>query len=308
MGTLRDGLEPHRRLFSHNLSDGIRKGKVFVLDSLPCWRPPWLSHGTVAAPVVIPALYSALVDQLDSCLVPGPYGNQFLELYQTTAQALPPSPHASKGLIISGDLVDNESVEYVPGGNSANNPLGYKAGTDPGILIRAELEIADVSGSDQLVIGVRKQEAYVVPTSFLSTGDALYTDFFGVGFSGSANPNIVKTVSDLNNAGSTVATSLAFEWSDSGIHRLELRIRARKPTVFINGVQAGGRVSKDATGAAITAQNTKTTPAFTFDKDDFLIPFLFVRHDTTAPGQIFLRKLLIAPLSEEGLDEASKAA
>jgi hypothetical protein len=261
-----------------------------------------MQYGTQAAPVTVPTFPTALQDNVDVIHLAEAFGLKAIELYQTTAQTLMPSRHATKGLEIGLDEVNNESAEYVPGGNHAANPLGCLAGTDPGVLIRATLEIADVSGSDQLVIGFRKQENYVVPTSFLSTGDALYTDFYGIGFSGAADPNDVKTVKDLNNAGSTVVFDTNFNFADGGIHTLEVRVKGRKVQCFINGVALGGVVKKDGVGAVLTAQQTYTPPAFTFDAGDFLIPFIFSRYDATTPGAIYLRSLWCGQLVEDGLD------
>lgn len=286
--------QPHERLFANQVSEGLRKGKYMLFD-----RPsPLLILNSSGA---IPALYTAVAAQVDAILVPDAFGNQYIEMYQTTAQALPPVHHATKGITIGGDLVDNESVEYVPGGNRTTNPLGYTAGTDPGVFIRAIFEIADASGSDQFGIGFRKQEAYVVPTSFLSTGDALYTDFAMLGFSGTAAANLVKSMTDLNNAGSTVVTSSAFAWADGTIHQLEVRIKGRVVSYFINGRRVGETVKLDGLGADITDQPTTALPSFTFDTGDFLIPFIFHRYDTTTPGAVYLRHLEVGQLLEVGL-------
>lgn len=296
------GAAPFVPVHSYQLSPGFRNRKIMFLPRVAS-HPRILQNGTQAAPVSVPTLPTGVQDNIDTIHFAEALGH-VLEMYQTTAQTLMPLRHATKGLEIGLDKVDNESVEYVPGGNHAANPLGCLAGTDPGVFIRATLEIADVSGSDQLVVGFRKQEAYVVPTSFLSTGDALYTDFYGVGFSGSANPNDVKTMKDLNNAGSTVIFDTGFNFADGGIHTLEVRVKGRKVSVFINGVGLGGIVKKDGLGAAITAQPTLTPPAFSFDAGDFLIPFIFSRYDAAAPGAIYLRSLACGQLVEDGLDPA----
>jgi hypothetical protein len=85
-----------------------------------------------------------------------------IDVYQTTAQTLAPTFTAGKGLEISLDQVDNESVEYVFGGNDALNPFRYVAGdvTDEdngrdGVIFEATFEITDASGLDQFLIGWR---------------------------------------------------------------------------------------------------------------------------------------------------------
>lgn len=215
--------------------------------------------------------------------------------YQTTALTLFPRYHAD-GLIISGDLVDNEAVEYVPGENTGRNMFGCTVGTDE-MLFRCNIKIADVSGSDQFLVGWRKQEAFAVPTSFLSTGDGVYTDFYGIGFaSAAANPNNVYVAHDLNNSGSTTTGDTLFNWADGENHELTVIVQANgKPLVMINGVVLGDTVKKDGLGATITAQATKNPTSFTFDSGDFLVPFVFIRHDTTTPGVFNLREYAVGP-------------
>lgn len=291
-------VQPHRKLQPYMISDALRLGKYMFFD-----RPSgvFLFNNSGA----IPALYTAVQGQVGSMLISGAQGNNFIELFQTTAQALPPV-YNDKGINIGGDEVDNESLELVPGGNNARNPLGYNAGTDPGVFIRATLEIADASVNDQMVIGFRKQEAYQVPTSFLSTGDALYTDFVGIGFSGSAAANDVKVMSDLNNGGSTTVTDTLFDWADGKIHRLEVQIKKRRASFFINGKRLGETVRFDALGAAITAQPTSANPSYTVDTGDFMIPFIFNRRGATAANANYLRRLEIGPLYAIGLQEENR--
>lgn len=287
------GAQPHERVFANQISEGIRKGKYLLFD-----RPPSPFAYTVTAG--IPALYSAVQGQVNHLIVPGALGQNHIEMFQTTAQALPPV-YDAKGLLLAGDAIDNEALELVPGGNRLENPLGYLAGTDPGVFIRALLEATDPSEIDQLVIGWRKQQAYQVPTSFLTTGDALYTDYAGMGFSGTAVANLVKTITDLNDAGSAVVSSSAFGWADTLVHQLEVRIKGRVVSYFLNGRRLGETVRFDGLGNAITAQATVASPSFTFDAGDFLVPFIFVRRGATAASALYLRRLEVGQLLEVGL-------
>ena len=298
------GAQPHERVFAHQLSEGQRKGKYCIIERIST-HPVILQYGTQSVPVTVPTFPTAVQDNVDVLHFKEGIGEAVLELYQTTAQTLMPSRHATKGLLIGCDVVNNECIEAVPGGNHAANPLGALMGTDPGVFIRATFEFADASGSDQFLVGFRKQEAYVVPTSLLAAGDGLYTDFFGMGFSGAADPNDVKCAYDLNNAGSTVVFDTLFNWADGGIHTLEVRIRGRRVQCLINGVMLGVPVKKDGVGAAITAQPT-AAPTFTFDAGDFVVPFIFHRYDATTPGAVYLRKLMVGQLLEDGLDPAGK--
>lgn len=275
-GLGRDGTQPKHQ------QDSWRKGK-YVFKRLGSEQPFIF---TVASS--IPALYTASATQQDVLQVPG----LMFDFYQTTAQTLPPRVNA-KGLIISGDLVDNETNEFVPGGVvGANNPYARTIGTDA-FYIRATFEVTDVSGTDQFLIGYRSNEAFTAATSFLTTGDALYTDFCAIGFCAtSTDPQTVRVATDINNAGSTSVSSTAFTWADTKVHTLEMQVDIfGKATFLINDVPCGGTVSKDALGVAITAQVTTAPTAFTFDPTDLVIPFIFYRNDTTTPGAAYMSEL-----------------
>lgn len=300
-----DGVQHHDIAFANNLSEALRKAKYMLVDKFSC-QPQITQYGTQASPVTVPTFPTAAQDNIDLLTFADAMGNRGIELYQTTAQTLMPSIHASKGLLVGCDVANNEAIELVPGGNRASNPLGYTAGTGPGVFLRATFEFADVSGTDQFIVGFRKQEAYVVPTSFLSAGDALYTDFIGIGFSGAADPNDVKIMSDLNNGGSTTVTDTLFNWADGLSHKLEIRIRKRVAEFYINGVKLGDTVRKDAAGASITAQPTASYSAFTVDSGDFMIPFIFHRYDATTPGAVYISRIECGQLLEVGLDPANR--
>jgi len=303
----RNAVKPHERTFANQISEGLRLGKYMLIDK-PSVNPITFANASQSC-----AIASASQGQVDTIICPGAFGHQAIEMFQTTAQTKNPAVIAGKGYEIGLDLVNNESVEYVPGGNDVNNPFGYQAyNTSTGapgsaaVLLRVTLEIADVSGSDQLVVGWRKQESYAVPTSFLAAGDALYTDFIGIGFSGSADPNNIKVISDVNNSGSTTVFDTTLAFADTKIHRLEVWLRKRKAFFFINGVALGQTVRKDGTGAAFTPAATLAPPAYTVGSGLFMVPMIFSRYDVTTPGTIIMRRLEVAQLLEVGLDDDAK--
>ena len=65
-------------------------------------------------------------------------------------------------------------------------------------------------------------------------------------------------------------------------------------------------VSKDGTGAAITAQPTLSGAAYSFTAALFLVPFIFHRYDSTTPGTVFLRRLEVGQLLEVGLQNEGR--
>ena len=224
----------------------------------------------------LPALPTAGQGTISYGLTPG--GN-YVELFESTAQTLFPVGVAGSGLNVACDLVENEALELVPGGNSSSSRLAFTIGTDPDFLFRVKYKITDVSGMDQAILaGFRKQEAYAVPTSLLTTGDGIYTDFCGIGLSEEDGVDL-KIMSDLNNAGSTVVTDTLFDTTDAQVLEVEMRVIGRKAIFLINGVRLGDVVRFDGDGTAITAQSTNTGPVFTLDSGDVVVPWYFGRHD-----------------------------
>jgi hypothetical protein len=306
LGPLQVGNQPHVPVYIDALEEGARLGKYFYMGRCAV-QPLNLQYGTQASPTSIAALSTAAADGINVLHLGNSPFNNVIEMRQTTAQTIHPLVHATKGLEIGCDKVDNETVEYCFGGNRASNPLGVTVGTDKGILIEVTFEIADVSGMDQFGLLLRKQEAYTAATSFLTTGDALYTDFVLFGFAATAaNPNPVNISTDLNNSGSATVSTAGFTWADGGIHKLSIYLKGRTPRFFINGVELGGRVAKDALGTAITAQQTLSRSAFQFDLTDFLIPGIFLRHDATSPGAVYIREALVCQLVSAGRDNESR--
>lgn len=302
-----------QKIYFDGLSDAIAKNKVMVIDKFAS-HPHILQNGTSAAPVSVNTLPTAVADNVNTVIFPDAFGCNYAELYQTTAQTLQPLRHATKGLDLGGDKVDDEGLEIVFGGNHANNPLAMFTGTnaaasngDEGIIIDATFEIADVSGIDQFGILIRKQEAYQAPaaagTPYYATGDALYTDFALFGFAAAvATPNIIRSSTDIANAGSSVVSSTTFSVPDNGIVRLMMEVRNRKVFYWINGILAGNRIAVDGIGAAIAAQFALVPTSYTFGYNLTLIPGIFVRQTTTAPTAVFLRKLRIGPRSSFDLN------
>lgn len=241
------------------------------------------------------ALPTAVQGQTDRMSLPGG-GGHYVDLFQTTAQTLMPLEN-TLGLEIALDQVDNETVEYVPGGNSARSPFAFTVGTDSDFFIRAKFAVTDVSGTDQFFVGFRKQEAFAVPTALVNAGDGIYTDFGGL----LLKSGDVFTLTDLNNSGSAVGTDTLFNWADTEIHQLEVRVVGGKALYLINGVRLGNPVAKDGDGTAITSQSTNTGAVFTFDSGDVLVPTIIVRQDADLTP-VYLRELEIGHLTQRGLD------
>lgn len=269
-------------------------------------RQTFAQHHFASQPGLASA-WTAAITGVNTILPCGPWACP-IDVYQTTEQTAAPTFTAGKGLEIGLDAADNESVEYVFGGNDALNPLQYKNASTrasdgrEGVIFEAVIELTDASGLDQFLVGWRKQEAFAVPTSFLSTGDAGYTDFFGIGFAGTkANPNPVRVAWDVDNSGSTTVNAAGFTWADTLVHKIGCAIVGGKPYFFINDRPLGAPVNRDALGNAITSQSTTeiTSARPALDSGDVMVPFIFCRQDADV-GPVYLRSFQIARLHQVG--------
>jgi hypothetical protein len=318
-GTGRRGSRPYNRLYMDSPAKKARG--VYSEDFRKTAQYPLLYNITAATGIAAFDTAAAPAYAQGSTHVVKTAGGLYMEVFATTAQTIMPILTPGTGLEIGLDKVNNESVEYVPGGNSAYSPFAYTVGTTQPYTFRVALNFADVSGSDQFLVGWRKQETFAVPTSFLTTGDGIYTDFFGMGFCATvANPNPIGIAYDVNNGGSTFANTVGFTWADGLTHVLEVRLGGSRVRAYINGAPLGGTVKTDGLGGAITGQATSSagTTAFNaldgdtdgikgFDTGDILIPFIFSRFDATTPGAIYIQGLEIGPTSEFGWDTSNES-
>ncbi len=224
------------------------------------------------------------------------------DIFGHTAQTNVLINTAGSGLRISTDEVDNEGIEIVPGQNSTSNPISFLTGTDSDFFFKAKFKITDADGADEFGIGFRKQETFS-QTFSPSTGDPVYTDYLMFGFAGTvANPNAVRTSSDVADSGTSTRTSVNFTWADTLVHTLEIRVKSRVASLLINDCPLGGTVTKDGDGATITTQNTTSGPLYTFGNALTLVPFIFLQHDTAVSEALFLQEIEIGHLVDVGLD------
>ena len=100
------------------------------------------------------------------------------------------------GVDISCDQTENDGLEFGNGDGVVRVPNCAKTvGTD-NFYFRAKVDIANVSGTDDLCIGLRKAQDYAPA---LNT----YTDFYGAGFNAQAATQAIKLRSQLNGAATT---------------------------------------------------------------------------------------------------------
>lgn len=181
------------------------------------------------------------------------------------------------GVNLTQDATDNDGTEHVFGGceiatsgtTGPANPFRHTAGSTTGdSILQVKLRIADVSGTDDLCIGWRKQE------DFQANVDD-YNDAFFV----NVNLGVVQVETIQTNA-VTVTNNTAKTWADGESHTVTVILRSatRKCEVFF-----------DLLPVAMAAAPT----AYAFTAALNLIPFIYALQATTSPGAIELQELWV---------------
>ena len=162
------------------------------------------------------------------------------------------------GLDISQDQTDNDGVEYTHGILGRGQAV-FTVGTSGAFSFSVKLKIADVSGTDDLLVGFRKAEAYQAAVDDYDEMAALNVILGDI------------KIETILNAGATTTTDTTNNVIDAGTVTLKVKVSAAGVvTYLIDGVAP------------------LTTAAFTFDDGEVVIPFLYFLQATTSPGIIEL--------------------
>jgi hypothetical protein len=160
------------------------------------------------------------------------------------------------GLDVSQDQTDNDGVEHVFGAANSRGPFVTTVGTDPDPFIRIKMKIADVSGTDDLLVGFRKDEAEQAAFDNYDEA-AAFNVILGD----------VKVETILNNA-ATTTTDTGNDWADAGTHTLEVQLQGRRVIFIYDGTPVSG------------------LPEFNFDSGEVIVPFFYFLQATTTPGKV----------------------
>ena len=170
---------------------------------------------------------------------------------------------------LDGESTDNSGFQWSPGnGVKGSNANKFVAGTHTG-HIDVTFWTSDWSDYDCVAIGFRKEEALQAGhNAILATGaagDGVYTDFAAFG---ALTDTDIRTMTDLNNSGTSVATDTTEDPVDSDNLRLRVKLNADSTVSysFVVNAEAG----------AGTMAEPGTVAAFTFDSGDTLIPYIAV--------------------------------
>ena len=156
----------------------------------------------------------------------------------------------------SMDATADDGLELNHGILSSQIP-SFTVGTDAAFYLRARFSIADVSGTDDCVVGFRKVEANQANVDDYADMAALNV------ISGDIN------IETIVGGAATVTTDTTDNWADTETH--ELRIL----------VSAAGVVTYQIDGAAPT-----TTAAYTFTDGLNVMPFFYLLNDTDLHGSV----------------------
>ncbi len=167
----------------------------------------------------------------------------------------------ANGLDFGINLTDNEGLEFTSGGIIERGRNIFTVGTDPAFFLSVTLEITDVSGTDDCLVGFRLVEAY---QSAVDDYDEL------------AALNVIQgaiTIETILNDATAVSTDTTNTWANTATKTLTVR------------VSEAGVVTYQIDGAAPTV-----TAAFTFDDADVLTPFFYFLHGDHFAETTYLQK------------------
>lgn len=152
------------------------------------------------------------------------------------------------GLNLVQDNTAGDGIELCVGQTSLS-PMAFTIGSDAAFFMQAVFKVQDASGTNPLIIGFRKAQAFDATL-------ANYTDFVSIGIVGTSNPNKIEIQTQLNTGGVTTTDTTQ-------------TVADGATTQFKISISSTGVVTYQVNYGAPTV-----TAAFTFDTGDVVIPFI----------------------------------
>jgi len=178
-----------------------------------------------------------------------------------TGTVLRPVWTAASGLNIGFDKADDDGVE-ITAGIGALSLGSFTVGADRSFYAKTKIYLADSSGTDELVFGFRKNEAY-------AAAHTSYTDYAAIGLITDDEDIYITT---RINSGTALSIDTTHDWDDEATHTLEVQVND----------DGYARFYLDDAPPDVTKTN------FQFDADDVVNWFLFLVFDDTTPGDVFV--------------------
>jgi hypothetical protein len=195
-----------------------------------------------------------------------PSGNVYGVIPKGAGQTLKPVIVAN-GLDIGGDQTTTEGYELFTHMLGATG-RPFIIGTDAAFYFKCKFEITDADGLDTLIVGFRRAEAQ-------QAAYASYADYAGLGLNTAADPMAIKTITEVNGAGTTVTDTTQTLTQGTAV-QFKVLVSAAGVVTFQHDIVTPGTL------AAPTAVG-----AFTFDVDDPVVPFFnFLNSANLADGVI----------------------
>lgn len=152
------------------------------------------------------------------------------------------------GLNLVQDATSGDGIELTMG-KTALSPMAFTINQDAAFFLQAVFTSEDASGTNPLIIGFRKVQAF---NATLST----YTDFVSIGIVGTANPNTVKIQTQLNTGG-VVTTDTTQTVADGVVTQLKIKVSSTGVVTY-----------------ELNYQPPVVVAAFQFTSGNIVIPFI----------------------------------
>lgn len=121
------------------------------------------------------------------------------------------------GLNLVQDNTVADGIELCMGQTSLSN-MAFTINSDAAFFLQAVFKVQDVSGTNPLIIGFRKAQAFDATLSN-------YTDFVSIGIVGTSNPNLIKIQTQIGSAG-VVTTDTTQTVADGATIQLKIKVSA----------------------------------------------------------------------------------
>ena len=187
---------------------------------------------------------------------------------------------------LDGETTDNCGMQLSPGSGVSGTPANkFVVGTHSG-HIDATFWTSDWTDYDCVAIGFRKVEALALGHNAIvaagAAGDGVYTDFAAFG---AMTDTDMRTMTDLNNSGTSVATDVGIVPVDSDNMRVRINLSSAGVVTYqsVVNAEAGAGTLATPSGAA----------AFTFDDGDVLIPYIVTLKAGAADVELLIKDIEI---------------
>jgi len=183
---------------------------------------------------------------------------------------------ATSGIDIGCDQTENDGLEITSNAWEADG-RPFSVGYNAAFYFLVTINIADVSGVDDLFIGFRQVggDAGLEAVNTAMTG---YYTYFGLGADTVANPMALKVIEELNGA-----AGASTDTTDTIADGVDLQVKVLVDAAGVATIQHDA----DTPG---TLEAPDTTSTFTFDDGDQLMPMVRYLHAVAPVGGAILIK------------------